>query len=127
MKINYDNLMLRFLRPALFKGEELELSVEFKNATMYNVDAGTAKAIKTTVGDTVSVFGHANFEGDNSKLITLYLSGDVLTEFIETYGIRNLTGTVQMRLKHVYAVIENFEYTEEKYEEVVGFQVMDIL
>ena len=60
--------------------------MEFKNATMYNVDTGTTKAIKTTVGDTVSVFGHVNFEGDNSKLITLYLSGDVLTEFINIYG-----------------------------------------
>ena len=50
MKINYDEFMLRILRPALFKGEELELSVEFKNATMYNVDVGTSKAIKTTVG-----------------------------------------------------------------------------
>ena len=127
MKINYDEFMLRILRPALFKGEELELSVEFKNATMYNVDVGTSKAIKTTVGDTVSVFGHVNFEGDNSKLITLYLSGDVLTEFINIYGIRDINATVPMRLKHVYAVIENFEYAEEKYEEVIGFQVMNIL
>lgn len=127
MKINYDEFMLRFLRPALFNGEELELTVEFKNATMYNVDAGTAKAIRTRVGDTVSVFGHINFEGDNSKLVTLYLTGDVLTEFINAYGIRNITGTVPMKLKHVYAAISNYEYAEEKYEEVVGFQVIDIL
>ena len=127
MKINYDEFMLRFLRPALFKGEELELTVELRSATMYNVEARTAKAIKTTVGDTVSVFGHANFEGDNSKFLTLDLSGDVLTEFINIYGIRDITGTISMRLKHIYAVIEKSEYAEEKCEEVVGFQVIDLL
>lgn len=127
MKITYDEFLLRFLRPAVFNGEELELSVELKNATLYNVDAEIAKAINTRVGDTVSVFAYANFEEDNSKFFTLYLTEDVLTKFINNYGIRNINVTVPMRLKHVYSVIEKSEYSDEKYEEVVGFQLLDIM
>lgn len=127
MKITYDEFMLRFLRPAVFKGEELELSVEFENTTLYMVDAETAKAINTAVGDTVRAFVCANFEENNSKNFTLYLTGDELTNFINIYGIKNINDTVSMRLKHVYSVVEKADYSSEKYKEIVGFQLLNIM
>lgn len=132
MKMNYDEFLLRFLRPAVFKDEELdELEVNFEDATLYHVSIDKAKALKMPVGDTVCISGCAYFvESEvetHGKYLTIYMSGGELTKFINRYGIRQINETVKMRVKHIYAVLEREDYTGTESEEIIGFELLNLM
>ena len=131
MKMNYDEFMLRFLRPAIFNGEELELEVEFEKASMYSVNINNVKALRMPVGDTVCIGACVHFaESDtktHGKFFTIYMSGDELTKFINKFGTRDICGKVKMRVKHVYVVLEKENYTDTEYEEIIGFELLSLI
>jgi hypothetical protein len=130
MKMNYEEFMLRFLRPAIFNGEELELDVEFEKASLYHVNINTVRALKMIDGDTACINGRVNFnegEGNDSKCITIYMSGEELSDFINRFGTRRIKGTIKMMVKHLYAVLEKDNYMGTECEELVGFQLSSII
>lgn len=129
--MNYDEFMLRFLRPAIFNGEELELDVEFEKASMYSVNINKVRALKMPVGDTICIGACIHFiESDtktHDKFITIYMSGDELTKFINKYGARDISDKIKMRVKHVYEVLEKENYSDTEYEEIIGFELLSLI
>lgn len=131
MKLNYDEFALRFLRPAVFNNEELELEVKFEDASLYHVNIDTAKAIDAVVGDTVCIRGCACFVENESlthhKYFAMYMSGEELTSFINKFGVRDITETVKVRMKLIYAVLEKENYTGTEYEEIIAFKLLKLI
>ena len=133
MKLNYDEFSLRFLRPAIFNGEELELEVKFEDASLYHVNIDKAKVLEMPVGDTGCIRGFVCFaEKENKSLnhhkyLVMYMDGEELTSFINKFEIRNINETVKVRVKHIYAVLEKENYTGTEYEEIIGFKLLKLI
>ena len=129
--MNYDEFVLRFLRPAIFKGEELEFEVDFEDCDMCRVDIERVKALNMQVGDTVRINGCVHFVESETethiKYLTIYMSGDELTKFIDKFGTRDINAVVKMRVKYIYAILERENYTGTEYEELVGFQLLNLM
>lgn len=123
MNITYEDFKLIQLRPAKYSGKEITLEVQFNGHNLYRTDINEARALGFKPGDTVSINGKVQFDNDDSsyEFVTIYMSEDVLTEFIEKFGISKITSKVNMKLKYVYAVYEEDPFMEEKQQEIVGF------
>ena len=112
MKITHNELKLMLMRPAVYNGEEFEIDVQLENASLRRTDLAEADAIGMKPGDTASIRGEAFF-GDAAERVTVYMSEDILTEFVERYGLESVTDAVTMRVKLTYATNEYYGCPDE--------------
>ena len=124
----YEAFKLMKLRPAVYEGTEIDhVPVVFWDSSMYKVEAEEAEALGLKIGDAVELVGKIISDEDPDKYvyIDLYLSEEVLTQFIETYGYEKLNGVVVMKLKLLHEVVEP-DLIIEKTEELTGYKVLEI-
>ncbi len=124
----YEEFMEIELRPAYYNGTVFEIDVEFNEASVFGVGIEVAKAINMVTGDTVRIGGKVCGEGSDFEYINVYMSGDILTEFIEKYGVRKITNSVRMKLELVYAVYDCNDYGfEPREEEITAYKLIELI
>lgn len=129
MKTSYQTFKLMLLRPAVYNGEEIEIDVRFDNDFLHHTDISEAEVIDMKPGDTVSIRGKICFDDEDSscEYITIYMSEDILTEFIDNFGFGKITAAIRMRVKFIYAVQNNKDFCfEEKKEEIIACKLLEI-
>lgn len=122
----YEAFKLMELRPAVYKGREIDLvPVVFYENNMYKVETEEVEALGMKIGDTVELGGKilSDDEPNESIYIDLYLSEDVLTDFIEKYGYKKLKGKVVMKLQLLHEVVES-DLIMERTTELTGYKVL---
>lgn len=124
----YEAFKLMELRPAVYKGREIDLvPVVFYENNMYKVETEEVEALGMKIGDTVELGGKilSDDEPNESIYIDLYLSEDVLTDFIEKYGYKKLKGKVVMKLQLLHEIVES-DLIMERTIELTGYKVLAI-
>lgn len=128
MKTTFEEFSVMALRPALYNGKHLEVDVDFRKASFRRVGIEVSKAINAPVGDTVKISGNIFTGNSDFNHIGIYMYGDVLTDFINRYGINRISGTVRMKLEQVYAVYEYNNYgIEPVEEEITAYKLVEII
>lgn len=125
----YEEFKVMALRPAHYNGTVFEIDVEFYDASAFRVDIEVAKAINMTVGDTVRIGGKVFGEEADYEYISIYMCGDVLTDFIGKYGVNNITtDRVRMKVEQKYTVYKYNDYSfEPKEEEIIAYRLIELI
>lgn len=125
----YEEFKVMELRPAYYNGTVFEIDVEFKESTVFGVGIEVAKAINMVVGDTVRISGKVFGEEADYEYISIYMCGDVLTDFIGKYGVGKITAErVRMKLEQIYTVYKCNDYGfEPKEEEITAYKLIEII
>ena len=125
----YEEFKIMKLRPAFYNGTVFEIDVEFTDTSAFRVDIDVAKAINMTVGDTIRISGNVFVEEADYEYISIYMCGDVLTDFINKYGVNNITtDRVRMKLEQIYTVYNCNDYSlEPKEEEITAYKLIEII
>ena len=122
----YEAFKLMELRPAVYKGREIDLvPVVFCENNMYKVDVEEIESLGMEIGDTVKLGGKIISDEEPYEIIyiDLYLSEDILTEFIEKYGYKKIKGKVIMKLQLLHEVVES-NLIMETTRELAGYKVL---
>lgn len=127
MKITYEGLKIMLLRPALYNGKEFEADIEFTYGSLFRAKLYETDALAMPSGDTTKIPGKISFEEEKKyEQIPIYMSADVLTRFIEEYGIHRINATVGMKLKLVYAIYTENSSTNPVREDLIAFELVGL-
>lgn len=129
MKKTFTEFKTMLLRPACYNGAQFEAELVLDESDLYRESLDIVRALGMPVGDTVRVRGKIGSEEERkySEYVSIYMSGDVLDEFISRFGIENITATLMLKLELVYSVYESTDYRCEAMEdEIIGFRLLEI-
>lgn len=123
----YEEFKIMSLRPAFYNGTQFEADVNFDEASAFRVSMAETEAVNMVQGDTVRIGGRICNE-NNGEYISVLMCGDELTEFIEKYGVHEVSATVRMKLELVYAVYSCNDYSfEPSEEEIIAYKLIEII
>lgn len=130
-KLSKNEFKTMLLRPALYNNKEIEIDIDCKNSCIHRTEITEATAIDMIPGDTVSIYVRAFFDDGDllGEYITMYMSGNCLSDFIEKVGISNITAKLRVKVKFIYTIYstDNFDYEEGKKEEIIACKLLEIL
>lgn len=128
MTISKEYFNLITLRPAKFSSSEVKLKLDFTGCSLSRTPIVDAKILNLLPGDTVETYVKVIFDDEKGgafNYIHVYLSGDVLTEFIDKYGISDIDSTVRGKFRLEYRTTDNNELLEEYYE-IIAFIMIEL-
>lgn len=128
MTISKEYFNLITLRPAKFSSSEVELKLDFTGCSLSRTPIVDAKILNLLPGDTVEAYVRVIFDDEKGgafNYIHVYLSGDVLTKFIDKYGISDIDSTVRGKFRLEYKTTDNDELLEEYYE-IIAFVMIEL-
>lgn len=126
MEMTKEEFKLLHLRPALYDNTIMNMNVVFDDKALWRTEAKVALSLGLQPGDAVEIFGEAvDFSGENHKYCheTFYMSGDVLTKFIEQFGFEHIKTVVCFKVKFRYLYLESDYDTDNEF---LAFEVLDI-
>ncbi len=127
MAISLKDFRLMMLRPAKYSGSEIELDIVLLESELMRSDIHDVTTLGLIPGDTAETFLTACFDGNGSdckKHIRTYISGDVLTKFIDKYGIEGISATTKAKFRLEYRA-DPYIDCDELYE-LVALVMTDI-
>lgn len=128
MAISLKDFRLMMLRPAKYSGSEIELDIVLLESELMRSDIHDVTTLGLTPGDTVETIFMACFNGNDSECekehIRVYISGDVLTKFIDKYGIEGISATTKAKFRLEYRA-DPYLGSDELYE-LVALVMTDI-
>lgn len=132
MKLTAETLELIELRPAVYSETEYEFVISFTDQSLKKVGLERANALETQAGNTAYLYGTVLFEEDDkdnsfSREVYLFLTGDVLDDFIEQYGYKKINGDFTVRGEFVYKTYSASVFYNEDNEEIGGFILQEVL
>ncbi len=126
MKTKYEKFKEMSLRPSYYNGTQIEVDVDFDNASLVSVGVKVANALNMIPGDTVAINGKVRGEDFEYENINVYICGDTLTDFIRRHGIAKIRGIVRAKLEQAYAVYEYKDYgSEPKVTEIIAYKLVE--
>lgn len=123
----HETLELMELRPVKYKGTEIDyVPVVFDDCRMYKLDIEDADPLGMTPGDSVRISCRVYSDENKHNYIftSLYLSDDVLSDFISKFDGLKIKGCAKMKLQLVYEIVDDICYETKK--ELFGFKVLKI-
>ena len=124
----FEEFSVMTLRPAHYNGTVFEIDVEFKEASLFEAGIDVVKAIGMTGGDTVRISGRILSDESECEFVSVYMCGDVLSDFINKYGVRKINASVRMKLELIYAVYENRDFVvDPKNEEITAYRLIELI
>lgn len=91
------------LRPAAFKGTNVTFVVEIRNEKLYKADMHVSSALGCKNGNTCYVRSKCVFEDEKYEYIDLYMTGEVLDNFISRFGTDNINEKIVVEAEVAYA------------------------
>ena len=130
MKKTFVQLKTMLLRPAYYNGEQFEADIIFNGADLDGETPTIMKALDMPFGDTAKIRGKLKRETESRKFgdyINIYISGDMLEDFIKRFGVEDVEATLTLKLELVYAVFQDNDCLSDPYDsEVIGFKLLGI-
>lgn len=131
MALTDKDFKIMLLRPAVFNGREIELNIQFNNASLYRTEYIIAQTLDMTPGDTASIGGRVCYDDEDElsfDYIKIYISENTLGEFIEKYGTSGINTLIRMRLEFIYELYsENEPCYDEKKDELIACKLLQLL
>lgn len=91
------------LRPAAYKGTTVFFEVEFNNAKLYKADMHVSSALGLKNGNTCYIRGKCVFEDEKYEYVDLYMTDEVLDDFISRFGTYNINEKIVVEAEVAYA------------------------
>ena len=125
---NYDFYRLVSLRPAAYKGTTVFFEVELNNAKLYKADMYVSSVLGLKNGNTCYVRAKALFEEEKYSFIDLYMTDDVLDNFIDRFGTDNINEKIVVEAEVAYATYSSSGdsyYNDSELED--SYKLIDII
>lgn len=131
MTISEKQFKLITLRPEKYKGSEVELILDLNDKELQKTCVEDAKAIGLTPGDTAEVYARVIFDEEKEEHISFnyvhaYVSGTILSDFIEKYGFIDIRTKVRAKFRMEYKIAD-IETLYEPYYEITAFIITELL
>ena len=101
--ITFDRYRKISLRPAAYKGTKVAFVVEIRNEKLYKADMHVSSALGCKNGNTCYVKSKCVFEDEKYEYIDLYMTGEVLDNFIIRFGTDNINEKIVVEAEVAYA------------------------
>lgn len=104
MKMTDFDLYRQFsLRPAAYRGTTVFFEVEFNNAKLYKADMHVSSALGLKNGNSCYIQGKCVFGDEKYEYVDLYMTDEVLDDFISRFGTDNINEKIVVEAEVVYA------------------------
>lgn len=100
---DYEFYRLVSLRPAAYKGATVFFKIELSNAKLYKADMHVSSELELKNGNSCYIRGKCVFGDEKYEYVDLYMTDEVLDDFISRFGTDNINEKIVVEAEVVYA------------------------